>query len=285
MKLLTYQSETGPRLGFLRSDDVVTPIPQIDMLGIIEAGEDRLKRARTGTGIMLPLRELKLLAPIPELRRNVLCIGMNYREHAAESLRAKNKPVVMPEVPLFFTKNTNSLNSPYGDIPFDAGVSMEIDWEVELAVIIGKRGKNIKRENAYDYVFGYTVLNDVSARDIQNSHGGQFFKGKSLDGSCPMGPWIVTKEDLPDPHALKLICRVNGEVKQDWSTGDMIFDIPAIIEWLSKGMTLLPGDVIATGTPHGVGFARTPPEFLKPGDVVECEIEKIGTLRNRVVAI
>lgn len=285
MKLLTYQTETGPRLGLLRADEVVTPIPQIDMLGIIEAGEERLTRARTGTGMLHPLRELNLLAPIPELRRNVLCIGMNYREHAAESLRAKGKPVVMPDVPVFFTKNTNALNSPYGDIPFDARVSTEIDWEVELAVIIGRRGKNIKRENAYDYVFGYTVLNDVSARDIQNSHGGQFFKGKSLDGACPMGPWIVTKEDLPNPHALKMVCRVNGEVKQDWHTGDMIFDIPAILEWLSTGMTLLPGDVIATGTPQGVGFARTPPEFLKPGDVVECEIEQIGTLRNKVVAV
>jgi 2-keto-4-pentenoate hydratase/2-oxohepta-3-ene-1,7-dioic acid hydratase in catechol pathway len=286
MKLLTYKSEIGPRLGVLRTNDAVTPVPQIDMLGLIEAGASALKRARTGTGIMFPLATLNVLAPIPEPRRNILCIGMNYRKHAAESLRAKGKqPVVMPEVPVFFTKATTAVTGPYADIPYDASISTQIDWEVELAVVIGKRGKNIARAEAMDYVFGYTILNDVSARDIQNSHGGQFFKGKSLDGACPMGPFIVTKDEIPDPHALKLQCRVNGSVKQDWHTGDMIFDIPATIEWLSRGMTLLPGDVIATGTPHGVGFARTPPEFLKPGDVVECEIGGIGMLRNTIVAV
>jgi 2-keto-4-pentenoate hydratase/2-oxohepta-3-ene-1,7-dioic acid hydratase in catechol pathway len=159
-----------------------------------------------------------------------------------------------------------------------------MDWEVELAIIIGRRGKSIARAQAPNYVFGYTVVNDVSARDIQNAHGGQFFKGKSLDGACPMGPWIVTRDEVPDPHALAIRCRVNGVVKQDSSTAELIFDVPAIVEWLSRGMTLLPGDIVATGTPSGVGFARTPPEFLKPGDVVECEIEGIGTIRNTVVA-
>ena len=285
MRLLTYLADTGPRLGVVRADNAVTPVPGIDMLSLIEAGESRLKRARTGTGFMLALGSLKLLAPIPEPRRNVFCVGMNYREHAAESLRAKNLPVKMPEVPVFFTKATTAVAGPYADIPFDAQVSTKIDWEVELAVVIGRQGKNIPRATALDYVFGYTVLNDISARDLQNAHGGQFFKGKSLDGSCPMGPWIVTKEEVPDPHALKLRCRVNGVLKQEWHTGDMIFDIPTLIEWLSRGMTLLPGDVLATGTPHGVGFARTPPEFLQPGDVVECEIDGIGALRNTVVAV
>lgn len=285
MRLLTFHSETGPRLGLLRADDTVTPIPAIDMLTLIEAGESRLKRARTGTGFLLSLSSLKLLAPLPELRRNVLCIGMNYREHAAESLRAKGLPVKMPEVPVFFTKATTTINGPYADIPFDATVSTQIDWEVELGVVIGRKGRNIPRAEALDYVFGYTVINDVSARDLQNAHGGQFFKGKSLDGACPLGPWIVTRDEIPDPHALQLRCWVNGVLKQESHTGDMIFDIPTIIEWLSRGMTLLPGDIIATGTPSGVGFARTPPEFLKPGDVVECQVEKIGTLRNRVAAV
>jgi 2-keto-4-pentenoate hydratase/2-oxohepta-3-ene-1,7-dioic acid hydratase in catechol pathway len=186
---------------------------------------------------------------------------------------------------VFFTKATTAVAGPHADIPFDANVSTQMDWEVELGVVIGKAGKNIPRDRAFEHVFGYTVINDVSARDIQNSHGGQFFKGKSLDGACPMGPWIVTRDEIPDPHALPLRCRVNGVVKQESNTSDFIFDIPALIEWLSKGMTLLPGDVIATGTPSGVGFARTPPEFLKPGDVVECEVEGIGTIRNRVVAV
>lgn len=285
MRFLTFKSETGPRLGLIRADNAVTPIPSIDMLGLIEAGESRIKRARTGTGIMFPMASLTLLAPIPEPRRNVFCVGMNYREHAAESLRAKNLPVKMPEIPVFFSKATTAVTGPYADIPFDAQVSTFIDWEVELGVIIGVKGRNIPRAKALDHVFGYTVLNDISARDLQNSHGGQFFKGKSLDGSCPLGPWIVTKEEIPDPHALKLRCRVNGVLKQESHTGDMIFDIPAIIEWLSRGLTLLPGDIIATGTPSGVGFARTPPEFLKPGDVVECEVEGIGTLRNTIRAV
>lgn len=283
MRLLTFQSDTGPRLGIVRADNAVTPVPAIDMLGLIEAGADRLKRARTGTGLMLPLASLRLLAPIPTPRRNIFCVGLNYRAHAAESLRAKNLPVKMPEVPVFFTKATTAINGPYGDVPVDAAVSTQIDWEAELAVVIGRPGKNIPRAAALEHVFGYTVVNDISARDLQTAHG-QFFKGKSLDGACPMGPWIVTRDEIPDPHALRLTCHVNGVLKQETHTSDMIFDIPALIEWLSKGMTLLPGDVIATGTPSGVGFARTPPEFLKPGDVVECAVENIGVLRNRMVA-
>ena len=151
-------------------------------------------------------------------------------------------------------------------------------------MVIGRAGKNIPKAAAMDHVFGYTVLNDVSARDVQSDHGGQFFKGKSLDGACPMGPWIVTADELTDPHRLRLTSRVNGAVKQDASTAEFIFDIPTLIEWLSLGLTLLPGDVLATGTPSGVGFARTPPEFLQPGDVVECAIEGIGGIRNRIVS-
>jgi 2-keto-4-pentenoate hydratase/2-oxohepta-3-ene-1,7-dioic acid hydratase in catechol pathway len=173
------------------------------------------------------------------------------------------------------------VTGPYGSIPFDAAVSDQLDWEAELAVVIGRSGKNIPESEAMDYVFGYTVANDVSARDLQRQ-GKQFFKGKSLDGTCPMGPWIVTTAELTDPHNLRITSRVNGETKQDSNTDKMIFNIPATIAYLSRGMTLLPGDIISTGTPSGVGFARTPPEFLQPGDVVECEIEQIGTIRNGV---
>jgi len=246
-----------------------------------------LSLIRTGlpgqpSGSDLPLDSLSLLAPLPNPPRNIICLGMNYAAHAAESLRAKSLPIKMPEVPVFFTKASTAVNAPYGDIPYDARVTMKLDWEVELAVVIARQGKDITRDQAFDYVFGYTVLNDVSARDLQASHQ-QFFKGKSLDGCCPMGPVIVTRDEIPDPHELAVKCWVNGVLKQDSSTSDLIFDIPAIIEWLSRGMTLLPGDVIATGTPAGVGFARTPPEFLQPGDVVECEVQGIGRIRNRVV--
>jgi 2-keto-4-pentenoate hydratase/2-oxohepta-3-ene-1,7-dioic acid hydratase in catechol pathway len=282
MRLVTFQSEAGPRLGVVRGEDV-TAVPGLDMLTLIEQGPAALERARAATGPALPLASLTLLAPIPAPRRNIFCIGMNYAAHAAESLRAKGQPVKMPERPVFFTKATLTVNGPHADIPYDARVSTHIDWEAELGVIIGRTGKNVRRDEAMEYVFGYTVLNDVTARDLQNSHQ-QFFKGKSLDGACPMGPWLVTKDEVPDPHRLPIRCRVNGVAKQDSNTSDFIFDIPAALEWLSQGLTLLPGDVLATGTPEGVGFARTPPEWLKPGDVVECEVEGVGLIRNRVAA-
>src|SRR5205807_9025446 len=172
----------------------------------------------------------------------------------------------------------------YDDVVIDGDVTAQVDWEVELGVVIGRAGKNIGRERALDHVFGFVALNDVSARDIQFAWGGQYFKGKSLDGFCPIGPWIVTRDEIPDPQALRLLLRVNGETKQDGNTRDMIYPVDAVIEWVSKGMTLLAGSMIATGTPDGVGFARTPPEFLKSGDVMEADVERIGTLRNRIVS-
>jgi 2-keto-4-pentenoate hydratase/2-oxohepta-3-ene-1,7-dioic acid hydratase in catechol pathway len=278
MRLATFSINQETMLGLVEGE-TIRPVPGLEMLQVIEMGAAGLAEVRARAGSPVPLASVELLAPIPNPRRNIFCIGMNYAEHAAESLRTKGLPVKMPEVPVFFTKATLTVNAPYGDIPFDAGVSDKIDWEVELAVVIGKRGINIRREEALDYVFGYTVINDVSARDLQSNHQ-QFFKGKSLDGACPMGPVIVTADEVANPHALALTCRVNGVLKQESSTADFIFDIPAMIDWLSRGMTLLPGDIIATGTPSGVGFARVPPEFLKPGDVVECEVEGIGVLRN-----
>lgn len=165
----------------------------------------------------------------------------------------------------------------------DDAVSTQVDWEVELGVVFGRRGRNIARREAPKYVFGYVALNDVSARDIQFGWGGQYFKGKSLDGYCPIGPWIVTPDEIPNAQSLRLILSVNGVVKQDGNTKDMIYPVDALIEWVSKGMTIQPGSIMATGTPDGVGFARTPPEFLKPGDLMETEVEGIGTLRNRLV--
>lgn len=286
MRLITYQSDSGPRLGVVRGEAVI-PVPDLDMLTLIEAGEAGLERARAVSGSPLRLASLTLLAPVPVPRRNIFCLGRNYAAHAKERALAgdKNKEMKLPERPIFFTKATTSVNGPFANIPLDARVSEQMDWEAELGVVIGKSGKNISRQTAMEHVFGYTVINDISARDVQDGHGGQFFKGKSLDGTCPMGPWIVTRDEVPDAHALPIRCRVNGVTKQEATTAEMIFDVPAIVEWLSRGMTLLPGDVIATGTPAGVGSARTPPEFLKPGDVVESEVEGIGAIRNRIVAV
>jgi 2-keto-4-pentenoate hydratase/2-oxohepta-3-ene-1,7-dioic acid hydratase in catechol pathway len=293
MRFATFGTAARPRLGLV-SDGYVIDLGKAageskfpsDMLGLIAAGPAAVKRAgrlaaQAPRGARKPLSGVELLAPLPQPRRNIFCLGLNYEEHARESAAAGGREFKLPEYPVFFTKATGAVNGPYADIPFDKQTMQQLDWEVELGVVIGKAGKNIPRAQAMDHVFGYTVLNDVSARDLQFHHQ-QFFKGKSLDGACPMGPWIVTADEIPDPHALRICCRVNGVTKQDWTTGDMIFKIPEVIESLSAGLTLQPGDVIATGTPSGVGFARTPPEFLKPGDVVECEIESIGTIRNRV---
>jgi len=226
----------------------------------------------------IELSHIKLLAPIPKPPRNIFCIGKNYADHAKE---IKNIPSMgeIPEYPIYFSKLPTSITGPETTILSHANITEKIDYEVELAVIIGKKGTNISKLNAEEYIFGYTIANDISARDLQKKHS-QWFKGKSLDTFCPLGPWVIHKESLPLPFDIALICRVNGDVRQHSTTGNMIFDIPTIISDLSQGLTLLPGDIILTGTPAGVGFARNPPEFLKHGDVIESEIEKIGLLKN-----
>jgi 2-keto-4-pentenoate hydratase/2-oxohepta-3-ene-1,7-dioic acid hydratase in catechol pathway len=300
MKLLMFRSGDERRLGVAREgapDEIVdvaavadrsgTAPPPADILGAIDGGEAALGRLRelaasaTGGDGVLRLADLTLLAPFDPPRGHVLAIGRNYQKHAEEGARALNEEVRPPTI---FTKAITTVAGPYADIRIDPSVSTEIDWEVELGVVIGRRGANIKRQDALDHVFGYTVLNDVTARDMQHGWGGQWFKGKSLDGSCPVGPWVLTKDEVPDVQALQLHLRVNGELKQDANTRDMIYPVDALIEWLSIGMTLLPGMLIATGTPEGVGYARTPPEFLRPGDVMESEVEGVGLLRNAVVA-
>ena len=296
MRLVTFESPAGPRLGAVVGENVLdlaasADLPT-DMLTFIEAGERTWERARTLVQQVehdgareghQPLRAVKLLAPIPRPRKNVFALGLNYKEHVAEGARARGSEMKLPEYPVFFSKVTTSVIGPDEPIPYDGRLSDRWDWEVELAVVIGKAGRDITREQAFDHIFGYTVLNDVSVRDIQRKHGNQFFRGKSIDGTCPIGPWIVTRDEVPHPHRLRVTTRVNGVTKQDSNTSFMIFDIPATIESLAAGMTLEPGDIIATGTPDGVGFARNPPEFLKPGDVVEMEVEGVGLLRNPVV--
>ena len=295
MRLLMYDAGVGPVPGLLLGDDVVdlralarsrghAPLP--DLLALIEQGDEGLNALRSlveGSAESAPRRRLEDLAvraPLDPPRGNVLAIGHNYVAHAEELARAQGVDDVPPTV---FTKAQTTVAGPYDDIVIDPVISTMIDWEVELGVIIGTAGVNIPRERALEHVFGYTVVNDVTARDMQYGWGGQFFKGKSLDGSCPMGPWIVTRDEVPDPHDLALRLTVNGQVKQEGHTSAMLHRIDELIAMLSLGMTLLPGTLIATGTPPGVGYARTPKEFLRAQDVMESEVEGIGLLRNCVV--
>ncbi|HKJ94139.1 MAG TPA: fumarylacetoacetate hydrolase family protein [Gammaproteobacteria bacterium] len=290
MRFASCLVDSRPRWGVIVDDDIHlcplnTELPD-DVVALITLGPDRAaeigERLAT-TGESRPLSTVTLTAPIPRPRKNIICLGLNYAAHAEESLRAKGRTAELPEDPVVFTKSVGSVNGPYGDILLDPEVTEQLDWEVELGVVIGQRAHKVDAAGARAAIFGYTVINDVSARDLQFRHK-QFFMGKSLDGACPMGPWLVTADEIPDPQQLALACRVNGESKQQGNTSDQIFGVVDTVRRLSAVMTLEPGDIIATGTPDGVGFARTPPEFLHAGDVVECDIESIGVIRNRIVA-
>jgi 2-keto-4-pentenoate hydratase/2-oxohepta-3-ene-1,7-dioic acid hydratase in catechol pathway len=291
MRYVTFSlsSDPTPRLGALRNGSVLDLSANggpASLLALIQAGPSLWQRARALSEAAgdagHPLDAVRLHAPIPRPLKNVFCLGLNYVAHAKESAAARNKETKIPDVPVIFSKVPTTVNGPFDDIPVDRTVTNQVDWEVELGVVIGTSGRNIAKADALAHVFGYTVINDISARDVQIAHGGQWFKGKSLDGSCPMGPMVVTADEFGDPQTKRLQCRVNRISKQDASTADMIFPVASIIEWLSKGLTLEAGDIIATGTPQGVGMGRTPQEFLQKGDVVETEIEGIGTLRNTV---
>ena len=255
------------------------------MLGIIAGGDAtmallrEIEAAPKTTPIFLNKALLK--APIPRTAKNVFCVGWNYLEHFVEGGKKLDDKRELPQWPVFFSKAPTAINGPFDVIPYDANVSTQLDWEVELGVVIGKAGKNISEADAMSHIFGYTVVNDVTWRDIQRRHGGQWDKGKSLDGTCPMGPCIVTADAL-DPTNLDIECRVSGVVKQKSNTKHLYFKIPRLIHDLSIGQTLEPGDVISTGTPEGVGYARTPPEFMKAGDLLETEIHGIGVMRNPI---
>jgi 2-keto-4-pentenoate hydratase/2-oxohepta-3-ene-1,7-dioic acid hydratase in catechol pathway len=297
MRLVMFQGGDGaPALGAV-TDKGIMPVGGPNsgdvpdsMLPFIDAGPDAWAQARrelastTREPFSLDDATVMIGAPIARPRRNVFCVGLNYRAHAAEAAAAQGQDLVLPEYPSLFTKPSNTVIGPDAVIEIVPAISERVDWEVELAIVIGVGGRDIPASKALDHVFGYTVGNDISARDVQARHGGQYFKGKSFDTFCPIGPWIVTADEIPDPGVLGLRLRVNGVEKQNSNTRDLIFGVPAIIESLSQGLTLEAGDIILTGTPEGVGFARTPPEFLKDGDVVEAEIEQIGVLRNTVRA-
>ncbi|MGE8612475.1 MAG: fumarylacetoacetate hydrolase family protein [Achromobacter veterisilvae] len=240
-------------------------------------------RALPGKGEALPLAEVALLAPLPRPRRNLWCVGRNYHAHAKELSASvfKDNDANPESWPIVFTKVPECVVGPRADVLLPAGVSDQIDYEAELAVVIGRGGKNIARADALAHVFGYTVVNDVTARDVQMRHQ-QWDMGKSFDTFCPMGPWIATADEF-DGTRTRVRCWVNGELRQDGPTENMIFDIPSLIETISRGITLYPGDVIATGTPAGVGMGMQPPRYLAAGDVVRVEIDGLGTIENTFV--
>lgn len=304
MRLCTYSVEPGvPRLG-AECGGAVLDLDRYshlheglrlaaDMLALIDAGPSAWQHAAdlcrrflaelsthdlaqdAEAGLAYPAARVRRHAPIPCPRKNVFCLGQNYAAHAAES---GNPP---PMAPIYFTKPPTTVIGPGDAVPYPQGLTTRLDWEVELGVVIGRGGRDIPEARALEHVFGYTIFNDVSARDLQYRTS-QWFKGKSLDGSSPMGPVIVTADEIPDPQHLRLQLSVNGIGKQDSNSSDMIFSVARIIADLSAGMTLEPADCISTGTPQGVGDGRKPPEYLKPGDVMDAEVERIGVLRNPV---
>jgi 2-keto-4-pentenoate hydratase/2-oxohepta-3-ene-1,7-dioic acid hydratase in catechol pathway len=294
MRLVTFLANAEQQVGVVAGDGTYVPISGLipgapkDMLGVIAAGPEllaQLRSAATSVQGGVDPASAQVLAPIPTPQRDVFAVGWNYLEHFEEGQGMRgpqDDKQEIPEYPALFSKLPETVVGPDAPVWHSAPHSDQLDWEVELAVIIGREGRDIRPEEALDHVFGYTIANDVSVRDIQRRHGGQWFKGKNFDSHCPMGPWIVTADELGDPQNVRLTTRINGIVKQDSNTRFMVYQIPQIIQEFSRGVVLRPGDIIITGTPEGVGFARKPPEFLRVGDLMEMEIEKIGVLRNRV---
>jgi 2-keto-4-pentenoate hydratase/2-oxohepta-3-ene-1,7-dioic acid hydratase in catechol pathway len=300
MKLVTYRiNHTPARLGFVEGEMIVdaeklghikqSPLPD-NMLDFIDLGIDGINHAiqllNTATkeellDCSIPMGNATLMAPIPKPRKNIFGIGLNYTEHVAESARTLDTSKELPQEPVVFSKPTSAVIGPEGNIIHNQKITKQLDYEVELAVIIGKRGKNVPKEEALDYVYGYTVINDISARDCRRA--GQWIVSKGQDTFAPMGPVLVTKADIKDPHNLNLSLKLNGEQRQNSNTKYMLFNINDLIHDLSTVFTLEPGDIIATGTPAGVGAGMTPQSFMWPGDVVEATVEGIGTLRNYVV--
>jgi 2-keto-4-pentenoate hydratase/2-oxohepta-3-ene-1,7-dioic acid hydratase in catechol pathway len=290
MRVVSCEHNGQRRWGVIEGDQVhlapMTPDWPSDVREWIEDSPDPLAVAQS-----LPAKgdaavdaaAVRLLAPLPNPRQNVMCLGLNYAAHAEESMRAKGKALELPEHPVVFTKSTRSIAGPHDAVPLDGAITSELDWEVELTLIVGSYLHKADATTAREGILGYTVINDLSARDIQFRHK-QFFLGKSLANACPMGPTLVTADEIADPQGLALYCHVNGSLKQAGNTADQVFGAVEIIRRLSWIMPLAPGDIIATGTPDGVGFARNPPEFLQPGDRVTCEVSEIGQLNNAIVS-
>jgi 2-keto-4-pentenoate hydratase/2-oxohepta-3-ene-1,7-dioic acid hydratase in catechol pathway len=294
MRLVTFTDAQGTRIGVhdAQTNEIVDvtaasrlPRTMTEFVALGKGGLQRARRALKGAAPRRPLAEVRLEAPFPRPAKNILCVGKNYHDHAREfhasGFDASAGREAIPEVPILFTKWPNSVIGPGAPIPASSDYTNSTDYEGELTVVIGAGGRNIPAAQAYDHVYGYTIVNDVTARTLQSRHR-QWFLGKSLDGFCPMGPCVVTADEIEDVTQLRLLTTVNGEPRQDAHVSQLIFDIPELIETLSRVMTLEPGDLIATGTCAGVGIGFEPPRFLKPGDRVAVTIEPIGTLENPV---
>ena len=294
MKFVTFDAKGQERLGVVDAKRGILDLQQAssalpgNMIALIEGGEAALNEAKKvvsaaqDKGTWLPLAGTKLYAPIPHPRKNIFCIGRNYKLHIEEGARARNLPVKFPPVPEIFSKPFTTVVGPEANVLRHAKNTDQLDYEVEMAIVIGKVTRDVTAAQALGHVFGYTVFNDVTARDKQAAHG-QWFKGKSFDTFGPMGPCIVTKDEFGNPSGHRITLRVNGETRQDSNTADLLFNVPAIIESVCASLTLHPGDVIATGTPSGVALGMTPQRFLNVGDVMEAEVDGIGILRNKIV--
>ena len=287
MRLVTFDDGSGARAGVLEEGGIVDlaglGLPR-SMIELIAADPAAGFRSRLGGAPRIELARVKLLAPIPRPAKNVYCVGKNYHEHAKEFASSgydSTAKEVVPEAPVIFSKPPTSVSGPGEPIPSYLDPTNSVDYEGELTVVIGRGGRGITKGDALQHVFGYTIINDVTARTLQQLHR-QWLLGKGIDGFCPMGPAILTADEMPGPTALRLRTSVNDELRQDAPLSDLIFDIPTLIETISARITLEPGDLIATGTPAGVGLGSTPPRFLKPGDTVRIEVSGIGTLENPV---
>ena len=290
MRLVTFRSPVDRRLGALVGDDEIADLGAVasSMAALAAGGRDRLDAARKALASAPRYRlgqdDVKLLAPFPRPGRNVFCVGKNYHEHAKEFAGSGfdgSAQEIVPEAPVIFTKPPSAVIGPGDPIPSHLDPTDSTDYEGELTVVIGTGGRGIRKADALRHVFGYTIINDVTSRTLQHKHR-QWVIGKGIDGFCPMGPAVLTADEVPDPTTLRLRTFVNGEKRQDVGLADLIFDIPTLIETISAGITLEPGDLIATGTPVGVGLGFKPPKFLKPGDVVRIEVDGIGVLENPV---
>ncbi|MEF2548129.1 fumarylacetoacetate hydrolase family protein [Aurantimonas sp. E1-2-R+4] len=283
MKFIRYAKNGESRIGVVEDQMVRAIEPAVsDMVELIEH-YDRLRGEIRTVGEAMPFDSLTIEAPIPAPRRNIFCVGKNYHAHAKEFAQSGFEAgavagAEVDEFPAVFTKPASCVVGTGDVVQLHGDVTQSVDYEIELALVIGKGGRNIPKAKAYEHIWGYMIVNDVTARDRQKQHK-QWFLGKALDTFCPMGPWIATADEV-DPENLDLETRVNGEVRQKANTSDLIFDIPSLVETISAGLTLVPGDIIATGTPVGVGIGFKPPRFLKPGDVVRMNITGLGTLEN-----
>ena len=292
MRFVSFKQDNHAVIGVLAPDqktvvDLTKHGFPPDLTSLVEMGEEGLRMARKAIreGVHIPASDIKIMAPFPRPRRNVMCVGKNYFEHSKEfeksGFDSTSGGQTIPDAPVIFTKATTSITGPGDPVPASSDPSKSTDYEGELGVIIGRQGRNISKSEASGYIFGYTIINDVTARKLQQHHK-QWFLGKSLDGFCPMGPVLVTADEIEDVATLEVRTTVNNELRQQACVKDLIFDIPTIIETISSLLTIIPGDIIATGTPAGVGIGFTPPKFLQPGDKVVIEIDHIGVLENPV---